>query len=81
MVRDTPDGLKKGEIPLAARIICVTDALDSMVRNKIYQRGVSMQTALEEIVRNSETQFDPQVVAALVEVLRQPNGHRMNPLS
>lgn len=71
-----PDGLRGKEIPLAARIVCVTDAMDSMVRDKVYQRGASKRMARSEIVRNSGTQFDPKVVAALAEVLRGPNGRR-----
>lgn len=71
-----PDGLKGEEIPLVARIVCVTDAVDSIFRDKVYQRGVSRRAARSEIVRNSGTQFDPKVVAALAEVLRGPNGRR-----
>ncbi len=72
-----PDGLKGEEIPLVARIVCVTDAVDSIVRDKVYQRGVSRRAARSEIVRNSGTQFDPKIVAALAEILRGPNGRRM----
>jgi putative nucleotidyltransferase with HDIG domain len=71
-----PDGLRGEDIPLMARIVCVADALDSMVRDKAYQRGVSEQAALDEIVRNSGTQFDPQVVEALVLALERSDGWR-----
>jgi diguanylate cyclase (GGDEF)-like protein len=64
-----PDGLAGEDIPLAARIISVADAFDSMVRERPYGYGISRQAALEEIEDNSGTQFDPQVVRALLEVV------------
>ena len=72
-----PDGLKGEDIPLVARIVCVADALDSLIRDKPYQRGVSEQAALDEILRNSGTQFDPKVVTALVAVLENPTDRPM----
>jgi HD-GYP domain-containing protein (c-di-GMP phosphodiesterase class II) len=54
---------------LAARIISVVDAFDSMVRERPYGYGISQETALEEIENNSGTQFDPQVVRLLLEVV------------
>lgn len=50
-----PDRLKGEETPLMARIVCATDAMDSMIQDRIYQRGVPMQTALNKIARNSGT--------------------------
>lgn len=66
-----PDGLAGEEIPLAARITLVADALDSMTRDRPYRLRLPMEAALEEIRRNSGTQFDPDAVAALQEILRQ----------
>jgi HD-GYP domain-containing protein (c-di-GMP phosphodiesterase class II) len=64
-----PEGLAGEDIPLAARIISVVDAFDSMIRERPYGYGISRETALEEIENNSGTQFDPQVVRALLEVV------------
>jgi diguanylate cyclase (GGDEF)-like protein/putative nucleotidyltransferase with HDIG domain len=64
-----PEGLRGEDIPLAARIISVVDAFDSMVRERPYGYGISHETALEEIEKNSGTQFDPRVVRALLEVV------------
>ena len=64
-----PEGLGGENIPLAARIISVVDAFDSMVRERPYGYGIPRGTALEEIENNSGTQFDPQVVGALLEVV------------
>jgi diguanylate cyclase (GGDEF)-like protein/putative nucleotidyltransferase with HDIG domain len=64
-----PERLRGEEIPLAARIISVVDAFDSMVRERPYGYGISQEIALEEIEKNSGTQFDPRVVRALLEVV------------
>ena len=64
-----PEGLGGENIPLAARIISVADAFDSMVRERPYGYGIPLRTALEEIENNSGTQFDPRVVGALLEVV------------
>jgi HD-GYP domain-containing protein (c-di-GMP phosphodiesterase class II) len=64
-----PEGLVGEDIPLAARIISVVDAYDSMIRERPYGYGISRETALEEIENNSGTQFDPRVVRTLLEVV------------
>jgi HD-GYP domain-containing protein (c-di-GMP phosphodiesterase class II) len=64
-----PDGLRGEEIPLAARIVSVVDAYDSMVRERPYGYGISREAALEEIDNNSGVQFDPRVVRTLLEMV------------
>jgi diguanylate cyclase (GGDEF)-like protein/putative nucleotidyltransferase with HDIG domain len=64
-----PERLRGEDIPLAARIIAVVDAFDSMIRERPYGYGISQEIALEEIEKNSGTQFDPRVVRALLEVV------------
>lgn len=64
-----PDGLRGEEIPLEARITFVADALDSMVRDRAYRRGLPTRTAVREISGGSGTQFDPDVVSALIALL------------
>jgi putative nucleotidyltransferase with HDIG domain len=60
-----PDGLAGEEIPLAARIFAVADALDALTTDRPYREGVSMAEAREVIAEGSDTQFDPAVVAEL----------------
>jgi ribonuclease P protein subunit RPR2 len=60
-----PDGLAGEEIPLAARILSVADALDAMTSDRPYRPAMSTAAALAVISEHSGTQFCPDVVAAL----------------
>ncbi len=57
-----PSRLKKGQIPLGARIMAVADAFEAMVYGRPYRERVSYEYAVREIRNKSGTQFDPQVV-------------------
>jgi HD-GYP domain-containing protein (c-di-GMP phosphodiesterase class II) len=57
-----PSRLKKGQIPLGARIMAVADAFEAMVYGRPYRERVSYEHAVREIRNKSGTQFDPQVV-------------------
>jgi HD-GYP domain-containing protein (c-di-GMP phosphodiesterase class II) len=63
-----PDGLKGEEIPLAARIFAVADALDAITTDRPYRPGASIAEARAAIAGEAGTQFDPRVVAVLAEV-------------
>jgi HD-GYP domain-containing protein (c-di-GMP phosphodiesterase class II) len=76
--RGYPDGLRGEEIPLAARVVSVADAFDSMTRDWAYANGISREAALEEVERNSGTQFDPLVVRALLEAVWGLGDRRAN---
>jgi putative nucleotidyltransferase with HDIG domain len=60
-----PDGLVGNDIPLAARILTVADALDAMTSDRPYREARPLDVALTEIDTSSGEQFCPRVVAAL----------------
>ena len=62
-----PDGLEATDIPVAARVFAVADALDAMTSDRPYRPAVSWAEAGREIVGESGGQFDPSVVKAFVE--------------
>ncbi len=62
--RGYPDGLAGAEIPLAARIFAVADALDAMTSDRPYRAAGTWESAGEEITDQAERQFDPDVVRA-----------------
>ncbi len=63
-----PDGLKKNEIPLLARIINIADAYDVMTNGKPYQKFISHQEAIKNLKRGAGRQFDPYLVNKFIEV-------------
>lgn len=63
----TPPGEPVGqEIPLGARVICIVDAYDAMVSNRVYRRGRPPQAAFDELRRCAGTQFDPELVERFI---------------
>jgi putative nucleotidyltransferase with HDIG domain len=60
-----PDGLGGEDIPLAARIVLVADALDALTTARPYRGAQPPLVALAEIRAHTGTQFCPRVVDAL----------------
>jgi ribonuclease P protein subunit RPR2 len=71
-----PDGLARMEIPLAARIFTVADALDAITSDRPYRAARSWDEAAAEIVYQRARQFDPDVVDAFCERERTLRGIR-----
>lgn len=61
------NGLRGDEINLAARICCISDALDAMTSNRPYRMAMSFEEAIEEIKANSGKQFDPKLVNIFID--------------
>lgn len=69
-----PDGLAGTDIPVAARIVAVADALDAMTSPRSYRATRGWEQALEELARERGRQFDAAVVdAALAGLRRRPS--------
>ncbi len=60
-----PERLGREEIPLAARIFSVCDALEAMTANRPYRSSLPVEVAFQRVRVESGTQFDPEVVDAL----------------
>jgi response regulator RpfG family c-di-GMP phosphodiesterase len=61
-----PDGLGGTDIPLAARVFAVADALDAITSDRPYRRARRWVDAGRELVQQSGKQFDPEVVRGFV---------------
>jgi len=61
-----PDGLAGTEIPMAARVFAVADALDAITSDRPYRRARRWVEAGRELVQQSGKQFDPDVVRGFV---------------
>lgn len=66
--RGYPDGLKGEEIPMPARIMCLSDVYDALRSDRPYKSGFSHEKSFEIICEESGAQFDPDVVDAFIEV-------------
>ncbi|MFC1804749.1 HD-GYP domain-containing protein [Candidatus Omnitrophota bacterium] len=65
-----PSRLKKGQIPLGARIMAVADTFEAMVYGRPYRERKDMDSAIREIQSKSGSQFDPKVVEAFLKVVK-----------
>lgn len=63
-----PKQLKSDEITIQAAIISVVDAFDAMTTDRVYRKGLSIDTALEELERYKGTMFNPAVVDAFFSI-------------
>jgi putative nucleotidyltransferase with HDIG domain len=69
--RGYPEGLEADEIPLAARVFSVCDALEAMTAARPYRGPLPMSVAFERVLLEAGHQFDPDVVAALEHGVRK----------
>jgi putative nucleotidyltransferase with HDIG domain len=62
-----PEGLAADEIPLAARIFSVCDALEAMTATRPYRGPLPVTVAFERVKLEAGHQFDPDVITALAD--------------
>jgi len=66
-----PRGLSGTDIPLAARIVAISDAFDALTSVRPYKCAWTLDKAMRVIRADSGEHFDPQVVAAFEHSLPQ----------
>ena len=59
--RGYPDGLGGEDIPPAARLFAIADAIDAMTSLRPYRRPMSFDEAIEEVLLHGGEQFDPNL--------------------
>lgn len=62
-----PGGLAADEIPIAARIIMMCDAIDAMLSDRPYRSALPLAEVKAELLRCSGTQFDPSIVQIVLD--------------
>jgi putative nucleotidyltransferase with HDIG domain len=75
--RGYPDGLLGEEIPFAARVIHVADALDAMTTKRLYREEMSFDDALDEIGRGRGTDFCEMCVDGLERAVAKKSLGRL----
>jgi putative nucleotidyltransferase with HDIG domain len=66
-----PYRLAGDRIPLAARIVRVADAFDSMVTTRHYRNALGVRAATRELRDNAGTQFDPAIAALTLRLIEE----------
>jgi HD-GYP domain-containing protein (c-di-GMP phosphodiesterase class II) len=68
-----PRGLRREEIPLAARIFSVVDVYDALISDRPYHQAWKSESAITYIIHEANRKFDPQVVKVFIktEINRQ----------
>ncbi len=60
-----PDGLKREQIPMGARVLAAVDCLDALASHRQYQNAMSLDAAMEKVASMSGSAFEPRVVEVL----------------
>jgi len=67
--RGYPDGLRREEIPLTARIMSVVDCFDSVREDRPFREGMSSVDAVALLRKGSGSHFDPRIVELFIQHL------------
>lgn len=64
-----PNGIAGEDIPIIARIICVSDAFDAMNSRRCYRSSLSEEVIISELQNNKGKQFDPNIIDCLMSLI------------
>jgi putative nucleotidyltransferase with HDIG domain len=65
-----PNKLKKEQIPLGSRILCIANDFDILTNNRKNNPGMNYQTAIKELQKKTKAgKYDPQCLAALIQLM------------
>jgi len=66
-----PDGLRGEEIPLLARIVAIADTWDAMTGDRVYRKGMTVETAVSFLEQEVDSgQWDPGLMAEFIRMIR-----------
>ena len=71
-----PRNMKGDEILLEARILAVSDVVESMASHRPYRPALGIKAAIEEIEKNKGTLYDDAVADACLRLFRE-NGYHL----
>lgn len=75
-----PQGLKRKEIPLCARIMAIADVFDAVSEKRCYRDAMPLEKCFEIIQEGSGQDFDPLLVEIFMDIRDKVEDihHRMN---
>ena len=63
-----PEGLKGGNIPLAARIVAVADTYHALISDRPYRKGMTIEKACEILQEGAGTMWDADLVRHFIAI-------------
>lgn len=63
-----PDGLKRKEIPLCARIMAVADVFDAVSEKRCYREAMPLEQCFEIIADGSGQAFEPLLAEVFLDI-------------
>ena len=63
-----PEGLKKREIPLCARIMAIADVFDAVSERRCYRDAMPLERCFEIILEGSGKDFEPVLVEVFLDI-------------
>jgi hypothetical protein len=79
-----PSGLSGKSIPLASRVILISDTVDAMTTDRPYRKRLGLEVVVAELQKCKGTQFDPdlvEVTVSSVAVRRLITGNALSPMA
>jgi putative nucleotidyltransferase with HDIG domain len=67
-----PHQLKADDIPIASRIICITDVYDALSSRRCYRVGISPEQALDKMHTEMHHMFDPEILDIFSTIALEP---------
>jgi HD-GYP domain-containing protein (c-di-GMP phosphodiesterase class II) len=64
-----PDGRRRDDIPLGARVLAIGDCYDALTSNRPYRRALAHDSAIAMIFERRGTMFDPQLTDAFLQIV------------
>ena len=65
-----PQGLKREQIPILARMIAIIDAYTAMITDRPYRKALSREQAIEELKEGAGVQFDPRLADIFISSIK-----------
>ncbi len=63
-----PEGLKNGDIPLAAKIVAIADTYHALISDRPYRRGMEIEKAVSILKEGAGTQWDEDLIRTFIQI-------------